>query len=622
MLRTFLLLVLFSLVTVPLWAVDELDSDDVKSDPTGKEAVIRYVLNCRKANGAFGPIDQEYTDAAWNYPAVGTLELLDHEIEHPEKILEHGLGFPTGHAGASHLLLFHQAALEASLAKIAPKEGKPVRLVHQGNEMHYYGHPLGRKDELLYKLDAKEFRKQTAAATELGYYNLSSLFYTLMALEMRGQKPANGPDLVAYIWRRQAPCGGFADVRDAQHFPQDADAHAATTMHAVQSLILLDADVPHSDRVVTFVHECQGESGAYRAHSTLATAGNCEDIYYTFAALHTLYLLNEKANRREECTRWIQSLQNADGGFGDQPGWRSRLYSTYYAILSLCLFDLEKDPQIGTKLPVPPPQQKIPEGEFQIYQGLNKMPVCTPDDLAGLHARKLNLLAIKSDDFVLAEKLRAACAEQKLPMDVVLCLEAYPHRTLRGADMLLDHVANFTLDPSWSEEQRAVWRKLDERGRASLPWAVYQRDVLEPAQDLGSLVYPEQDFEMELAYEAYDAGVAGTSGYRALLAGFNWVPRDFVRVFPWRERYVDKLTMVADCDAHGDLAKWSPQLDHTRHLYLAAGPSYAEYLEAAKAGRVVCVVVGAEGVASGVTYYGPAPAVEYVRERIDQWRWW
>ena len=42
---------------------------------------------------------------------------------------------------------------------------------------------------------------------------------------------------------------------------------------------------------------------------------------------------------------------------------------------------------------------------------------------------------------------------------------------------------------------------------------------------------------------------SGERGYNAVLAGFNWPPYDFVRVFPWRERYVDRLVPIADVDA-------------------------------------------------------------------------
>ena len=44
--------------------------------------------------------------------------------------------------------------------------------------------------------------------------------------------------------------------------------------------------------------------------------------------------------------------------------------------------------------------------------------------------------------------------------------------------------------------------------------------------------------------------------------------------------------------------------------------------EAAAAGRVVTVIAKAEDVPIGASYYGPAAAVAYVRQRSDQWRWW
>ncbi len=231
-----------------------------------------------------------------------------------------------------------------------------------------------------------------------------------------------------------------------------------------------------------------------------------------------------------------------------------------------------------------------------------------------MHQRGLNLLGLKSANFELAAKLRAAIQDQRLPMDIVLCPEAYPHRARQIGGALLHHIANPVLDPSWDGAQREIWRQADAVGAEGLPWQAYNQQAVRPLQQIGSLVYPEQDFEMEFAYQAYG------DTYNAFLAGFNWAPSDFVRVFPWRERYADKLPPIADADAHGNLAKWSAQLDHTRNLYLAAEPSYEAFQDAAKNGRLICVIRGREGEASA--YYGPANAVLYAKERIDGWKWW
>jgi len=186
---------------------------------------------------------------------------------------------------------------------------------------------------------------------------------------------------------------------------------------------------------------------------------------------------------------------------------------------------------------------------------------------------------------------------------------------------VLDHVGNFTLDPRWTATERTVWQAADKAGAERLPWIGYRDKVIRPLARLGSLAYPEQDFDLECACIGYGDDRSGKHGYNAVLAGFNWAPYDFVRVFPWRERYVDRLTPVADVDAHGDLVKWTSSLDYTRTLFIAKGPTYADFQEAAAAGRVVTVIAKAEGVPSGASYYGPAAAVDYVRKRSDQWRW-
>ena len=358
-------------------------------------------------------------------------------------------------------------------------------------------------------------------------------------------------------------------------------------------------------------------SGKYRWHPQIEEPSNAPDIYYTWAALRSLDLLGAKPQRASACREAINALQNADGGFGDRPGWRSRLYSTYYAVHALALLGGNPREGISAKEVRSPRIEPIAEGRFGIYQGLFKMPVCQPDDLAGLARRGLNLLALKSGNFDDAARLLPAIRERNMPLDVILCPEAYPHRLTVAGGLVLNHVGNFTLDPRWDELQRARWAAADQAGSRNPSWNGYRDQVLQPVRELGGLCYPEQDFELEHAYRAYDDG-----GYNAVLAGFNWSPRDFVRVFPWRERYVDKLTPIADADAHGDLAKWSPQLDHARHLYIARGPTYADFLEAAAAGRVVCAIANPHGVQSGATLYGPPAAVAYARKHLAEWQWW
>lgn len=580
------------------------------------DSVVAYVQSCRKSNGAFGPADQEYTDAAWNYPAVHALQLLGQKISQPELVLANGLGSPAGHVGYGHWQFFHEHQLRALLREPFSPEHETVELKHQGFEPRYYGSPFGTQGESHFKPPVGVERTTLdRGRREFGYYNLSSLYYLLAGLRASQRKVSNRAELADYIRARQAPGGGFVDVRTEDPAPRNHDAHIAHTFQALAALQLLDEPIPHADRVARFIHACQRKSGGFGRNSD--PGDGQEDIYYTWAAVRALEILRQKPNRIADCTRTIQKLQNADGGFGDRPGWRSRLYSTYYAVHAL--HSLHGDPRLGlTRRQVTRPQvETIKDDGLKVYQALFKAPIVQPQDLPELSRRGFHLLGIKSDKFADAKPLLAACRQQRLPLDVILTPEAYPHRLSVGGGLVLNHVGNFTLDPRWTSEQQSRWLTADKAGAAGKPWNDYRDQVLRPLQDLKCICYPEQDFELEHAYVAYDE-----PGYNAVLAGFNWAPRDFIRVFPWRERYVTRLTPIADADAHGDLAKWSPQLDHCRMLFVARGPTYADYLEAAAAGRVVCVIVEPAGVPSGYSCYGPTPAVHFVRERLADWRWW
>jgi len=580
------------------------------------DSVVAYLQSCRKPNGAFGPADQDYTDAAWNYPAVHALQLLGETVSRSQLVLEHGLGSPPGHVGYGHWQFFHEHQIRALLQEPFKPDQQLIELTHQGFEPRYYGSPFGTQADFHFKPPGGEERTALdRSRRQLGFYNLSSLYYMLAGLQASERKPSNSVALAEFIRQRQAPGGGFVDVRTEKPEPRDAEAHIAHTFQAVASLKLLGQSAPPADQIVDFIHSCQRESGGF------ARTGNPldrqEDIYYTWAAVRTLELLGKRPRRSAECTRSIQALQNVDGGFGDRKGWRSRLYSTYYAVHALQI--LHGDPRQG----IAPQQLRRPNlkpisaGEFRIYQALFKMPVVQPPDLPQLSRRGFHLLGLKSAKFEDAQPLLSAIREQQLPLDVVLTPEAYPHRVTGAGGLILNHVGNFTLDPRWSAEQQTRWLAADQVGQACKPWPTYRDQVLRPLQELKCLCYPEQDFELEHAYGAYDQ-----PGYNAVLAGFNWAPRDFVRVFPWRERYVDRLTPIADADAHGDLAKWSDQLDHTRMLFIARGPTYADFLEAASNGHVVCVIAEPAGVAAGFSCYGPTAAADFIRRHVAEWRWW
>lgn len=101
------------------------------------DSVAAYLNLCRKPNGGFGPADQEYTDAAWNYPAVHALQLLGTPISRPQLVLSHGLDSPPRHVGYGHWRFFHEHQIPALLKEPLRAEHECVQLTHQGFEPHF-----------------------------------------------------------------------------------------------------------------------------------------------------------------------------------------------------------------------------------------------------------------------------------------------------------------------------------------------------------------------------------------------------------------------------------------------------------------------------------------------------
>ena len=172
----------------------------------------------------------------------------------------------------------------------APLTGrhKKVRLVHQGHEVRYYGSPFGTDGDSFFKAGGAGLDPRDDAAEELGFYNLSSLFYVLAGLKASGRSASNVDELVAFVGERQAANGGFVDVRGEDVTPIDRAVHVAHTFHAIASLRMLGADIPAVDRCVRLLQSCQQPSGAFRWNPRDAAPGNYPDVYYTWAVVAAL----------------------------------------------------------------------------------------------------------------------------------------------------------------------------------------------------------------------------------------------------------------------------------------------------------------------------------------------
>lgn len=581
-------------------------------------ATIAYLLGCQKPNGAFGPDGYAHSDLAWNYPAVHALVLLGEPIPRPRDCLVNGVWAafrePDAHRTNLHWDLYQKVQLNRLLHRAA---GLPIA-VFPGQRDD------GRRLESGNRWTLKFEDRKGAYYGPYGvgvFYDVSTLWYTVSALTGLDGTIANSDLAKEFLVARQSANGGFVDAYRVDTPPDPTAAHPVITCHAVMALRALGLEVPQRDACVEFLRTCQTPDGGFRWSPSHGAHSNQADAWYTWAAVRVLDALGARPRDPARCVAWLNGLQNPDGGFGDRPGWDSRIYSTYYAVHALQILTGDARNAIAAKR-VSRSVAQIADGKYRIFQAHFK----SAADLAGSPAdmvdevRKmgLHLIGAKTEDVTAA---RAHAADRGYALEVLANPENYSHKLRWLGGDPADHVSNWLVPPQLSADERRRWEQAAAAGRAGLPWEAFKQQVIRPALQLGTVFYPELDFSMTNAYLVYDDGLDGQPGYNAFLAALGWPAWDWVRQTPYRERWVGKLPALADGDAHGDLAKWRSRPEKQRVLYLAAGHQLPHFLDACRNGRTVCVIRDGREP-EGAVLYGTRSAVEYVKRHPAQWQWW
>jgi hypothetical protein len=580
----------------------------------GAEAAVGYLLSHEKPNGAFGPAGHNHTDLAWNYPAVHALVLLGQVVPRPEDCYRHGRGAIYKERGTHNHNWAWDIYQRAQLAAVLGRKGEDGvglsgvwTVEYQDREANYY-----------FRIPDAKLQSRVAP-----FCDIPTLAYFVEAITVSGGRIGNPEVARDYVLARQVASGAVVDAYRVEDSVEE-QAHVLATAQAVFVLQALGFEVPRREACVRWLQSCQDSSGGFRWSPSNSAASNQPDVWYTWAAVRALRALDAEPADPARSAAWINSLQNPDGGFGDRPGWNSRLYSTYYAVHALDALAGEAKSAIQDKEAFSW-QRRIPPGEYSIFQAHLKSPPGGPEMVEAAVKMGFHFLAVKDNspgtEPIPAKTARAYALEKKHRLEIVSCPEQYGHRLKWHGGHPAHHVANYLIPPDLAPEAQARLDAADRAGRSGLPWAEYRERVIAPITALGALFYPELDYEMMNAYMVYDDGLDGGPGYNAVIGALGWPLWDWIRFFPYRERWVGKLPIVADGDAHGDVVKWKEPLDRQRMLYIARTHDRAGFLEACREGRTVCVIRGGADKTE-LAFYGEPAAVEYVKERRREWQWW
>ena len=116
--------------------------------------------------------------------------------------------------------------------------------------------------------------------------------------------------------------GGAPTAASTAPRPTTAATGIVNTWWGLAALDVLGRSQENRDATIAWLRACQLPGGGF-TYQPEAEIGGWDDVAYTWAAVRSLTLLGAAPADRAACVKYLHSLWNADGGFGDQTGWAS-----------------------------------------------------------------------------------------------------------------------------------------------------------------------------------------------------------------------------------------------------------------------------------------------------------
>ncbi|GEO07260.1 hypothetical protein AAE02nite_49240 [Adhaeribacter aerolatus] len=409
-----------------------------------------------------------------------------------------------------------------------------------------------------------------------------------------------------YLKSRQRANGSF----NSAPVTAGGDGNILNTYWSLYALQVLREPNQLKKELIAWVNACQRPNGGF-THQPKPTLGGNDEVVYTWAAVKALALLGAKPQNTTTCLRYLSSLRNTDGGFGNQPGLPSNPEATYYAIDALKT--LNRLNYLNTAPIVKRPVSRKPNFTgHQVYtvqfeasgSGSPAEAVMLADSL-GIH-----LWGAKNGNpnwIITAQKI---ADEKKVPVTFFISDEPYGGSVsvpgFGTFNHILDYVApasigkvNFKDSTSWQDFQKTTMSQL----RRSNGGLIMQISNNEP---MARIILDES---------IKNGGYLGVSTVH--------FGQNFSFAQPYLHQYRFQLPFVTLQDAHGTESWWwGEELANHRTLFIAQKPTYDEMINALKKQWVVAVRHDSISAYKTRMLGGTAEARAFVQANEKSWRWW
>ncbi len=414
-------------------------------------------------------------------------------------------------------------------------------------------------------------------------------------------------EFVTYLQEAQRNNGSFNNTPAAD----GGDGNILNTYWSVYALKSLSKDEQLKKETVSWIQACQLKEGGF-THQPKPEIGVNAEVAYTWAAIKALQFFSAKPQNVAACIKYLLSLRNVDGGFGNRPGLPSNPISTYYAIDALKVLDsfslLNTAPPVkraAVKNPTDFSGYKVFTVQFEASgTGSPAEAVMLADSL------KINLWGAKNPAPGWIAAAQKIADKNKVPVTFFITDEPY------GKDVSIPGMGSFGHILDFIAPANTNIKFKD-----STSWQDFAKTTLKDLHAAnGGLILQISNNE-PLTRMLLDESVNNGGGYLAIsTVHFG---QNFSFAQPHLHQYRYQLPFITLQDAHGTESWWwAKELINHRTLFLAKEPSYDALITALKNNWVVAV--RHDSISNNQTRMlgGSEEMRQFITAKQNSWKWW
>lgn len=411
-----------------------------------------------------------------------------------------------------------------------------------------------------------------------------------------------------YLDARRRPNGSFNNGPTSE----GGDGHVTNTYWGLLVMNWLGRAGENKAAAIQWLQDCQLSNGGF-TYQPRPEFGGVDDVSYTRAAVCALALLGSETKNPGACIKYLWSLRNADGGFGDRPGWNSNPVATHYALEALAaLRALESAPIYRPKR-----KQRIavPSGLRVFTIQIEAHGTGSPSEAVDLaRSLRIHLWGAKNAMPAWLKRAQAIADEQQVPVRFFISNEEYGTWMNLPGFGTYSHMSDL-IAPACADYGASLARK------EAVSWKEFRQRRLVPlAKANGRLVWQFGENE-ELVRIVLDDSLE-RGGYAAI-STFHFGNRDFTETEPFLNRYRGQIPFVALQDAHGKEPWWFADMTAGfRTVFLAKEPTWEGWLDALRENRVAAIRRDAASGFRTWMHAGSDEVAQFVKEHACEWQWW